>query len=154
MIEFINKEDAIAYAEKGWKPFFDSLPESKRSLLLSMQGAGRRINEITDKPIIEAYKEAMLTTPCVEDDIVVYRGGSMDDFSDERPFLAASFIKSTAEKYAEGAKLFKIIIMKGAPIIPTCGMGEEVKGCRPEEEVELETKRLKWDNKTSVFYYR
>ena len=154
MREFKNSKEAITYAKDGWKDFFDSLSESQRNLLLSLQSSGRYRNEYSDKPIIEAYEEAFKITPCVEEDIVVYRGGYRKDFSYKRPFLATSLLKESVAKFAEskGAHLYRIIIMKGAPIIPTCGMG--VMGCEPEEEVAIETKRLKWKWFTRTYYYK
>lgn len=140
MKEFVASTDAISYAEKKWKAFFDSLPKAIRNNVLSIQSRGRTSNEPADEKVINALYETIRIIPPFEEDIVLYRGGKEEDFSTERPFLSASFLKQTAERFSKNGELYRIIVRKGARAIPDCGMG--IDGCGPEEEVILETSKI------------
>lgn len=66
-------------------------------------------------------------------------------FSD-RPYLSASLLKKEAEDYiSKGNHLHKIIIKKGAKIIPLFSLGEDYR----QTEIIIETARLK----NRIFYY-
>lgn len=153
MKKFYKYNDAIQYAEIGWKPFFESLSEKHRFYLLSIKSSGRRLSNPIDKPVIKAIEKAMKKAPLNQKDIVLYRGGFFSDFCPDRPYLATSFFKSVAKSFSKsrGAHIYRIVVRKGAPILPICGMG--VLGCQVEGEVIIETSRLRKKRLLRTFYY-
>ena len=72
-----------------------------------------------DDKIIGVFQAELWKFPPVPFDVIVYRGGEM--YIHGRPFLSASFYKKIAEHYADNKKnkVHKIIIRKGACIVPS-----------------------------------
>ena len=152
MKEFFGFDEAVAYAESHWKPFFEGLPSALINNVLSIKSGGRRLSNPSDKEVIEAIKEVITIIPPFDEDVVLYRGGKESDFDGDRPYLSSSFIKTTGESFCKNqdSNLYKIRVYKGSRAIPTCGMG--IPGCEAEQGVILET-RFIHRNGTECDYY-
>ena len=139
MKEVKDYDEAIDYAELHWKQFFDELPEKLRNMALAVESRGRFIDHPFDKEVINALEKVLNTIPPFEEDVVLYRGGREEDFCPNRPFLSATFLKTTGEEFASkcGRKLFTIHVQKGARAIPICAAGI---GFRHEQEVVIATR--------------
>ncbi len=152
MKEFVDPKEAVNYAEDNWKQYFESLSEDNRMQILSMESSGKTMLNPYHRDIFKVLEKVVKVIPPFPEDLVLYRGGSENDFSDERPFLASSFIKSVAETFAnkKGNQLYKIYVFRGEKAVPICGMG--IPGCSPEQEVVLETRKIH-RNGTDCYYY-
>ena len=139
MKEIRDHNEAIDYAELYWKHFFDKLPVKQRDLALAIESRGRFLDHLFDKEVINALEKVMEKTPPFEEDVVIFRGGREEDFCPNRPFLSATFLKKTGEKFASehGGTLFTIHVRKGSRAIPICAAG---MGFRHEQEVVIATR--------------
>lgn len=140
--EFTTMEEALKFARKHFKDFGDQLKENEKILIMSIQNHGLRRGITYDDECILAIKKNWIHCPKVPFDIVVYRSGKMK-YSD-RPYLSASFLKRIArDRFSKfkGLNTHKIIIKKGAKIIPLCALNPGYGD--PEAELIIDARRLK-----------
>lgn len=142
MKKFFTHNEAIEFAEKSWKKYFDAIEISRKIRLLSIQSFGRSANNRSDEGIIREFEATIKEINPVKENLILYRGSKEKDFHSNRPFLSTSFLKKTALSFVNerNSHLYKILVRKGARVIPTCAMG--VMGCEYEQEVVIETNRL------------
>ena len=148
---FSESTEAIQYAEEKWKAFWDMLPEELKSIVCSYEVCGRRMDSKLDRYVINAAKKVINTIPPFDENVILYRGGKDEDFNGDRPFLASSFLKDTAEHFAErcNGNIYIILVHQGAKAIPLCGQGD--LGFTMEQEVLIKTVNL--HRKGNVFEY-
>ena len=146
LLSFETEKEAILYAEKKWKTFFESLSYLDRMNLLSIQGSGLKKGE----DILNTFRKVFEIIPPFDEDVIVYRGGVKKDFK-QCDLLPASFVKNVAERFAKAknGKVFVILVRKGAKAIPDCGLG--IMGCGPEAELILDPGRI--HRKGNIYEY-
>lgn len=127
--------------------FFDYYTENERSKI----GMISAHSQYEDRPYwgdcsetISIIKKAIELVPPVPENIVIYRGCCIHDRKFKRQFVSASFSRETAFYFAnyKRLRLHKIIVSKGARIIPLCAV-RKGKHMDPEYEIIVDSYRIK-----------
>lgn len=138
--EFDNAEETTEFALKYYGKVAEMLTKKERSRIGMIQASGRSSDEPSDKICLDTIETLFKNNSCgVPYDIIAYRGGEMH-FTN-RPFVSASLLYDTAEKYANGTKVHKILIKKGAIIFPLRALDKDYGD--KEAEIIIATDRLK-----------
>lgn len=118
-----------------------TLNEAIINKIMSIESHG--LSAKRDEEIIETIKICIHEFPEVPYDIIIYRGGNMKE--KDRPYLSGTFIESIGQQFADGnpKKLHKIVVKKGAKIIPLFPINQLFNIGDPEMEIILETTKLK-----------
>ena len=106
----------------------------------------------TDKDIIKTIDDNICFFPEVPNDIIVYRGGKMK--IKNRPYLSGTFLYDVGFNYSNGniKNLHKIIVKKGARIIPLYPFNKLYNFADPEMEIILDSSRL--TKKLNYYIYK
>ena len=149
---FSDWDEAVQYAEDKWKSSWDSMPQNLKDLVCCYESRGRRMNSRDDRYVIRSANKALPMFAPFEDDVILYRGGKDEDFDGNRPFLATSFLKRTAESFAEkyNGQVYTILVHKGTRAIPLCAQGDI--GFQAEQEVLIKTEWLHCDGSICEYY--
>lgn len=145
---FKNAEETTKFTLKYYESFFQSLSPKEKGLIGAIQASGIQKGDGREDSML-AIDRCLNAVPGLPYDIIVWRGGDMK-FKD-RPFVSASLLEEIALKYCHGRRryLHKIIVKKGAKIIPLRAIDKDYGD--GEAEVIIDTKRLK--NKMCNYVY-
>lgn len=140
--KFSNKDELKDFLKDTYGDFFNTLTESEISNILSSHSHGLNISDEFDLNIIRIIENVLLNIPPIPCDVVLFRGDDDNNYKNKlRPWLAHSFLKTTAKNFTSKNKIYTVYIPAGSKILPTCFLN--APGAFTEEEVILETKKLK-----------
>jgi hypothetical protein len=148
---FYSVEEVKVFLKEYYETYLHNLTASETNLIISSHSHGMRSTDEYDCSVIETIKRVLNDVPPTPYNIALFRGDDRNYYKDKmRPFLAHTFLKCTAENFTKKDNIYKIYIPAGSKILPTCGL--KPLGSFPEQEVILETAKLKKISKFSYIY--
>lgn len=149
-INFNSYFDAQKFCLSVYLNHVKNLDKSTIIKIMSIQSHGLKID--TDKDIIKTIDDNICFFPEVPNDIIVYRGGKMK--IKNRPYLSGTFLYDVGFNYSNGniKNMHKIIVKKGARIIPLYPFNKLYNFADPEMEIILDSSRL--TKKLNYYIYK
>lgn len=154
-LKFEKQDSVYEFCQRYYDNNFYKDSQSRQHV---MQFQNRYLVAGTHSDILNAISDCMdnmAEAPC---DFIIYRAGTMK-YRTERPYIGASFLRSTATRYSNGfGNIHKIVVRKGAKLIPMISVNlfldkeyldkDTMEHIRPygdpECDIILDASRLRW----------
>lgn len=147
---FTLEKEVQEFLQDYYDPFFRILSDGDKQKLISTHSHGPRESDIDDKDILTTIQSTLSEIPSTPIDLVLFRGDDFNSYTDNmRPFLAHTFLETVAKNF-HTKTMYTVYVPSGSKILPTCGL--DVPGAFPEQEVLLETAKLKKMGRYSFLY--
>ncbi len=137
--KFSTIQEAQEFCMKIYFDHVKAVDEITCLKIMAIQSHGLRLPD--DEEEIKAIEMNIDRFPEIPYDIIIYRGGCMKEKN--RPYLSGAFLENMAMKFAvDAAKdLYKIVVKKGAKIIPLFPINQICNIGDPEMEIVFDSEK-------------
>ena len=150
--QFFSEKEVHEFLEKYYSNFFRIIPDKEKNALLISHSRQLQIS-FHDDEIFSLMRKLQKIAPFTPYDLMLFRGDDYKYYADiDRPFLAHTFLRKTAEKYTENNSIYQVYVPAGSRILPTCGF-KSASDVFCEQEVIIETEKLEKIS-SNVYVYR